>query len=52
VATDIGHDSILSEYQISNWKERALRAERILDELRTKIDSTVYKDAVAKVDGK
>jgi hypothetical protein len=42
-------DSSLSEYQISNWKERALRAERILNELRTKIDSTVYKDAVAKV---
>ena len=40
-------DSLLKEYEIQNWKTRALRAEHILHELHGKIDSTVYKDAVA-----
>ena len=39
----------MNEYQIQNWKARATRAEAILNELRNTVDSTKYKDAVAKV---
>ena len=42
----------MSEYEAQNWQTRALRAEAVLHELRGKIDSTVLKDAMAKVDGK
>ena len=48
---DIEEDSLSNEYQIQNWKARAIRAEAILNELRGKIDSTIYKDAVAKASG-